>query len=220
VTLIALAVVGWVLAVLFVMVILRGVALADQDDARRRQELRREAATHEPPRRHVGTMVLFVSLGLFAASAGVDAPDASAACAGAPEAATLCLINAERRARGRPALAVEPRLALAAQRYSADMVARGYFSHVSPEGASLADRLRRVGYAGACAWRAGETLAWGFGDQRTPASRVAAWMHSPRHRRVLLSRRYRDVGVGIARGVPDGADGGLTYTAELGRRGC
>jgi uncharacterized protein YkwD len=238
-TLIALLVI-WVIAVLFVLVILRGVALADRDAARRRAELRAEAAraeaaraeaaraerkatgeaAHDAPRRHVPMLVLVVTLGVCAAGAAADAPDASAACAGEPEDATLCLINEERRARGRPALAADPRLALAARRYSADMVARGYFAHVSPDGATLTDRLRRIGYVGGCAWRAGETLAWGFGDERTPAARVAAWMHSRRHRRVLLSTRYRDVGIGVAGGVPDGSGDGLTYTADLGRRRC
>ena len=218
-TLIAVMVVVWVLAVLFVLVILRGVALADRDDLRRRA-VRRDEAAHEPPRRHVGTMVLLLSLGVLAAGAGATAPDASAECAGAPDDATLCLINAERRARGRHALAVDPRLALAARRYSADMVARSFFSHVAPDGATLADRLRRSGYLGACSWRAGEALAWGFGDQMTPASRVDAWMQSRRHRRVLLSRRYREIGIGVASGVPEGGEDGLTYTADLGRRRC
>jgi uncharacterized protein YkwD len=234
-TLIALIVI-WVVAVLFVMVILRGVALADRDAERRRAELRAEAArakaaqaerqgtgeaAHDAQRRrHVRMLVLVFTLGVCAAGATADAPDAWAACAGEPEDATLCLINEERRARGRPALAADPRLAVAARRYSADMVARGYFAHVSPDGATLTDRLRRVGYLGGCAWRAGEALAWGFGDERTPAARVAAWMHSRRHRRVLLSPRYRDVGIGVARGVPVGSGDGITYTADFGRRRC
>ena len=44
---------------------------------------------------------------------------------------------------------------------------------------------------------------------------VAAWMASPPHRRVLLGRSYRDIGVGAATGDPFGG-GGITFAAELG----
>ena len=82
-------------------------------------------------------------------------------------------------------------------------------------------RLQHVGYPGGCAWAAGETLAWGTGAaQATPAARVSAWMRSRPHRRLLLSRGFREVGVGIAAGAPDGSRAGLTYAAEFGRRRC
>ena len=83
----------------------------------------------------------------------------------------------------------------------------------------MAERLRAAGYAGdGYAWAAGEVLAWGSGRRATPAGAVAAWMRSTAHRRVLLARRYRDVGVGVAPGNPAGAGGGpsATYSAELG----
>jgi hypothetical protein len=31
---------------------------------------------------------------------------------------------------------------------------------------------------------------------------MRAWMHSPPHRHNILSRHFRDVGIGVARGVP------------------
>ena len=177
----------------------------------------RAAPAGKPRLNLLGLLAAFAA----AASAGGAAPAvAAAACAGTAEDATLCLINDERRARGRAVLDSHPRLALAARRHSADMVEREFFSHVSPGGSTLADRLRRTGYLGSCAWSAGETLAWGFGDERTPASRVAAWMRSRPHRRVLLNPRYRDAGIGVARGIPEAPDHGLTYTAEFARRRC
>ena len=46
---------------------------------------------------------------------------------------------------------------------------------------------------------------------------MRAWLRSPTHRRVLLSARYRRVGIGIARGTPAEPDGpGVTYTADFG----
>lgn len=139
------------------------------------------------------------------------------ACPPEGEAAVVCAVNAERAARSRPPLAVHPELAAAARRHARDMVSRHYFAHTSPSGRTLADRLRAAGYlTPARSWAVGEVLAWGTGRLATPAETVAAWMRSPRHRRVLLRRRYRDIGVGIAPATPF-APGGATYAAELGR---
>ena len=43
-------------------------------------------------------------------------------------------------------------------------------------------------------------------------------MESPSHRRVLLSARYREIGVGVVGGVPAGG-GGTTFAAEFGAIG-
>ncbi len=58
----------------------------------------------------------------------------------------VCLINAERRTRGLAVLASNGKLARAARHHSADMVARGYFAHTSPDGRTFGARLaaRRV----------------------------------------------------------------------------
>lgn len=226
--LLTVAITVYVVVVVLGLALLRSAALADRDLERARRERRaarhkdaREARRREA-RRRVGAASLVLTTAAAGACAGGGAPSASASaprCVG-PEAATLCLINSARRAHDLPSLRLDARLMLAARRHSADMVRRGYFSHVSPGGARIAQRLRRVGYVGVCAWRAGETLAWGYGDERTPASRVAAWLASPPHRRVLLDPGYRDAGVGTARGVPGGGHDGFTYTAELGRRRC
>ena len=159
--------------------------------------------------------------------AGAGPPDAGAqSCANARSVpgraapqATLCLINAERRARNFAPLSANRRLARAARNHAGDMVARRYFSHTAPGGGTVLARLQRVGYPGGCAWKAGETLAWGAGGQVTPAARVTAWMRSRPHRRLLLSRGFREAGVGIAAGAPSGS-GGFTYAVELGRRRC
>ena len=72
--------------------------------------------------------------------------------AGRRPSATLCLINRERRAHGLVPLSGNARLGRAAGRHAADMVRRGYFAHVSPEGQTFVDRLRDAGYLGRCAW--------------------------------------------------------------------
>ncbi len=65
--------------------------------------------------------------------------------------------------------------------------------------------------------RIGEILAWGEGRLSTPRAAVRSWLHSPPHRRVLLGRNYRDIGVGVAIGSPyGGGRGSATYVANLG----
>lgn len=174
---------------------------------------------------------LSISVGdVWAASAGTDADVLGTACRGgetqafeAPSdaaGALRCVVNEVRRDRALPVLRGRWRLDEAASRHVEDMVARGYFSHTSPGGATIGDRVRRRGYAQpGRAWRVGETLAWGTGTRSTPAAVVRAWLHSPRHRALLLDARFRDVGVGVAVGVPvelDGLAPGATFGLVLG----
>jgi uncharacterized protein YkwD len=136
--------------------------------------------------------------------------------AGPPAVETLALINAARARYGAPALRADPRLERAARRHSRDMVAHRYFAHDSRSGARFSARIARVGWMrGRARWRVGEDLAWGTGRAATPRAVLAAWLHSPAHRRVLLRRSYRVVGVGVAAGTPKGR-AGRTYTADFG----
>ena len=45
-------------------------------------------------------------------------------------------------------------------------------------------------------------------------------MHSPEHRSVMLSRSFREVGIGFVPGSPTGSDegAGAIYTADFGFR--
>jgi uncharacterized protein YkwD len=134
-------------------------------------------------------------------------------------AATVCLLNAERRSRGLQTLRPNSTLRSAALEHSRDMVARRYFSHVSPSGDGFADRVRRAGYgSGAGAWTAGENLAWGTGTRAQAREIVQAWMDSPGHRANILNPRFREIGLGIVLGVPDGQGTGATYTTAFGAR--
>jgi uncharacterized protein YkwD len=148
----------------------------------------------------------------------VIAPAARAtACPTSDAHATLQLLNRERAARALPALRVSTRLTQAAEAYSCDMVARHFFAHVAPSGERLEDRVAATGWLRhRPGWALGETLGWGTGELGTPTSIVAAWMASPPHRTILLRRRYRAVGIGIALGVPFAPSGGATFTADFG----
>ena len=131
-------------------------------------------------------------------------------------ATVMCLVNGERAERGLAPLRASRTLARSARAHSLDMVRRRYFSHISSGGANVC--VRRMGYrAGGC--RVGETIAWGTGELSTPAELVASFMTSAGHRRILLERRYRELGVGLALGAPvDGVGDGATLTLDFGRR--
>jgi uncharacterized protein YkwD len=133
--------------------------------------------------------------------------------------ALRCLINDTRAQHGLPALRASGLLNAAADRQSADMVARRYFAHVTPEGRSVTDRVRQTGYlSGSQDWALGEDIGWGTGSASTSAAMFNGWMNSPPHRRVILGRSFREIGVGIAKGVPVDATGsGATFVLDLGQ---
>lgn len=145
--------------------------------------------------------------------------------------ATLCLLNNERSSRRIPRLSSNAQLAKAAQGFSASMVRDGFFGHVSPTGSTLSTRVRGgTSYlrGPVRSWSLGENLAWGSGELATPQQIVRSWMNSSGHRRNILDRRFRHVGIGVATGAPGGiatgaADGvgrgpAATYTTDFGVR--
>ena len=179
-----------------------------------------------PESRHRRTLISITAL--LVACSLIPSPAVAAECRSAhvaaaaqseasAEAAVACEINQARRSHGLATLERHDELARAGGRHAADMVRRSYFSHVSPGGQTFAERLRAAGYADG-RWAAGEVLAWGTRGRSTPGAIVAAWMRSPGHRQVLLNPRYRDVGIGFARGNPAGGAVGATYAAELGAK--
>ena len=132
------------------------------------------------------------------------------------ERATLCLLNQKRRQHGLRKLRNNKRLWKASKRHSRRMVARKVFEH-----GNFVGRIKAARYLkGSGSWSVGENIAWGSGDLATPAEIMRAWMNSPPHRHNILSGKFREIGVGVVRGVPvrrsyDGA----TYTTDFGRRG-
>jgi uncharacterized protein YkwD len=136
---------------------------------------------------------------LAAAPAGAQtAPDCAGADvraarnAAAAREAVLCIVNAERTVRGLPPVATEARLEAAAQGHSDDMAARGYFDHVSPEGAGPDARVSATGYPFASLH---ENIAFG---QRTAREVMEDWIRSPTHCPGILAPEVIHLGVGIA----------------------
>jgi len=151
--------------------------------------------------------------------AGTDvAPDAGNLAT--VRAAVLCLHNRDRAARGLPPLKENAKLRRAAEGHAENMVSRSFFSHDSPDGADMADRILATGYARGAGWSLGENIAWGSAELATAAEIHRAWMHSPGHKANILRRQFREIGIGIALGAPVATGGldGATYTADFGVR--
>jgi uncharacterized protein YkwD len=157
-----------------------------------------------------------------AAAQGTGCGFTRLAASAAPETnvrtALRCLVNTTRVRHGLRSVRPSARLNLAADRQAADMVARGYFAHVTPEGKSVADRVRETGYLrGSQDWALGEDIGWGTSTLSTSAAIFEAWMHSPPHRRVILDGDFRQIGIGVARGVPvPGQGDGATFVLDFG----
>jgi uncharacterized protein YkwD len=152
-----------------------------------------------PPSARNVALVVAVLLALPVTAAAQDCP------AGPERAAVLGALNAAREHAGVAPVRRRPALGRAACAYAADMVARRFFSHTSPEGEGPADRARASGYLReAPVWSVGEILLWSSKPVFTAADAAAAWLASPPHKAVLLTRGYRDAGVGIVPGDPLG----------------
>jgi uncharacterized protein YkwD len=137
-------------------------------------------------------------------------------------AATLCLMNAERAARGLGRLQSEPLLGRVAASYARQMVRGQFFDHTSPAGSTMLARIRSTSYLrDVTSWSVGENLAWGSGNLATPRAMVRAWMQSAEHRANLLDRHFADVGIGVVAGAPvalEPGELGGTYVTDFGRR--
>jgi uncharacterized protein YkwD len=143
---------------------------------------------------------------------------------GAIRAATLCLINRERRAEGERPLRPNARLRRAAQTHSHNMAVGDYFEHVGgsgPGGGTPLARLRAVGYISSsrAGYEVGENIAWGTLSLATPRAIVAAWMASPAHRANILDANFRETGIGVTPHPPAAlshGQPGAIYTQDFG----
>ena len=157
-------------------------------------------------------------------ASGPDAAVAVARCPGADlrprrttrtrdRLATLCLLDAVRRAAGLRGLRSSRRLRRIAAAHARDMVTRRYFDHTEPPRRTLLARLRAIGWAGV----AGENLGYGTLSLSTPRAMMRAWLNSTEHRANVLDPAYRTVGIAISLGTPVGGRGrGGTYTIDFG----
>jgi uncharacterized protein YkwD len=140
----------------------------------------------------------------------------------AVETNLLAQVNSVRSTRGLRPLRISRGLSAAAAYHSRQMVQHGFFEHESRGGGAFWKRVERFYRSGGFrAWEVGENLAYGSPDLG-PAATVRMWMNSPGHRENLLSRRWREIGLGVLHvGSAGGEFGGspvTVVTADFGYR--
>lgn len=110
------------------------------------------------------------------------------------------LTNVQRKEHGLNDLMDNPNLDAAALAKGRDMLAKGYWAHVAPDGTQPWAFFVNANYE----YRyAGENLARDFSDA---SSAVNAWMASPSHRENMLSPNYKEIGIGVVEGQMGGMD--------------
>ena len=138
------------------------------------------------------------------------------------ESQLLGQINTLRARHGLRRLRLAPGLTAAAVQHSASMAQKGYFAHESADGSSFFKRIASYyPYRGYSRWSAGENILYSTPDIDSAAS-LRLWMNSPEHRANLLSRSWREIGLGAfhaasAPGVYNG-DAVTVVTADFGVR--
>ena len=103
-------------------------------------------------------------------------------------------INAQRTGKGMAALAPSAELGKAAQKHACDNAGRNTMSHTGSDGSNFGTRIKKAGYRYG---KANENVGYGFRD---PGAMVKGWMNSDGHRKNILARGTRDIGVGLATG--------------------
>lgn len=133
-------------------------------------------------------------------------------------------INAQRAARGLPALAENVQLGQAAAKHAADLAANPWLIdsgrfHEGSDGSTIQSRMVAEGYQPA--WYA-EVVGWGFGDADPAVTAgefdrmVSWWMDSPAHRDTLLSTQQDEIGAGYV--YRPGSQWGHYYCVVCGKR--
>jgi uncharacterized protein YkwD len=80
----------------------------------------------------------------------------------------------------------------AARDHASDMYTKNYFSHIENDGSTANTRIEKAGYN----WMAyGENIGLGY---RSEKEVVDAWLKSPGHCANIMSKNYKEMGVGRA----------------------
>jgi uncharacterized protein YkwD len=114
------------------------------------------------------------------------------------------LVNEDRREHGFAPLKRDAELTKVAREHSKDMLIRGYFSHITPDGKDPFDRMQEDDIHFLAA---GENIALA----QTISIAQYGFMHSPGHRANILNPAFGHIGIGIL----DGGMFGLMISQEF-----
>jgi len=115
--------------------------------------------------------------------------------------------NAAREEANLSDLQLDPILSQIADQKSQDMIARGYFGHLDPDGQNVWQKVNNSGYK---YLEVGENLAKNIDSEEEI---VRAWLDSAEHRENLLNSEFKDVGIGVAKGDFQGSE--TTLVVEI-----
>jgi len=126
--------------------------------------------------------------------------------------ALLVLINDARSAEGLDALTLDPTLNQVAQDFAELMDKEDFFSHLSPDGDSAADRVKDAGYN----YRfVGENIAKG---QVTAQFAFDTWKDSPGHWANIIKPEYKETGLGQFKVTDDNFYKGYFWVQVFGTK--
>ena len=159
-----------------------------------------------PGIRFLGLIAAGLSTGCFSASPVTQQGEQevlatpSARCITPDEAERLAdqvlqLVNLERAESGLSPVISNARLAKIAADYACRMIEGGFFGHQDP--ASERGPAERAVAGKYSFYSIGENLAAG---QQTAAEVMKVWMESPSHRDIILSPKWREIGIGVRTG--------------------
>jgi uncharacterized protein YkwD len=149
------------------------------------------------------------------------APDS--ACPGASDAslpvvtqekAMICLHRWARHHEHLSGLHVSRQLRVSSARKARDIRHCRQFSHYAC-GRDAFYWEQRVGFFRGT-FGAGENLALTYGADTSPRATMDLWLNSSEHRHVLLSPRYRNVGMALSTGQFEGNSGAHIWVAQFG----
>jgi len=109
--------------------------------------------------------------------------------------------NKKRKENGLTELKKDEKLSRSAFKKAVDIIKYQKFDHILPDGKTLEEILKENNYDPLFA---GENLL--IGNLLTPEEIVDRLFESPRHRENILSKKYKDIGVGIYKGIYHGKE--------------
>ena len=135
-----------------------------------------------------------------------------------PRRVMLDKLNQVRAKYGLGAVRPSLLLRLAAKRHSDDMVVRDYFSHTSPGGGTVYDRIVKSGFVSGVHVGGRRDARVGHRHPGQARPTVKAWLGSPDHRAIVLSSTWTRIGISRACGRFLGHTGACVWTADWVRR--
>jgi uncharacterized protein YkwD len=140
------------------------------------------------------SLLVLGSAFLAGCSATIPPPPDATSPSQLTQAAIISAINRTRKANGAPPLGYNTHLEAAARSQAELMASKDQLSH--DLGVTLRQRVTTAGYDGAV----GENVA---GGQQTLEQAIQGWLNSPAHRDTLLSTKFVEFGLAVAK-VPTG----------------